>query len=163
MCSNVNCFCEKRFQYGGLSYWNLCYGVFLFLMFVVFLSVFASVPAGARPRPTWGLAGGYECVWVSSVPAGARPRPTWGLARGGMNVCGCRRHRRGHAPALLGGWRGGMNVCGCRRYRRGHAPALLGGWRGGYECVWVSSVSAGARPHPTFAGLSVLRRSRARR
>lgn len=55
-------------------------------------------------------------------------------------------------------------VCRClRRYRRGHAPALLGGWRGGYECVWVSSVSAGARPHPTFAGLSVLRRSRARR
>ena len=57
---------------------------------------------GGTPPPYLVVgAGGCECVWVSSVPAGARPRPTLGLARGGMNVCGCRRYRRGHAPALL--------------------------------------------------------------
>ncbi|WP_289754335.1 hypothetical protein [uncultured Duncaniella sp.] len=58
----------------------------LFWMFVVFLSVFASVSAGARPRPTWRLAQGCVNVWVSSVSAGARPRPTCGLAQ---VVCEC--------------------------------------------------------------------------
>ena len=37
------------------------YGVFLFWMFVVFLSVFASVPAGARPAL---LLEGFQCCGV---------------------------------------------------------------------------------------------------
>ena len=54
-------FAKKRFQCGGSPYWNLFYGVFLFWMFVVFLSVFASVPAGARPAL---LLEGFQCCGV---------------------------------------------------------------------------------------------------
>ena len=40
------------------------------------------------------------CVGVVGTGGGAPP-PYLGVGAGGMNVCGCRRYRRGHAPTLL--------------------------------------------------------------